>query len=126
MRQKDGALSQRLGIWKIRQDGGSGTILALAAVSMSICLFSLSQVVALNLISQRRLQTTVDAMALGAADALRGLNTGFPCPTAVQIGQKNGVGLDTCRIVNFEVFISAHSQGVGIVLSANALAGPSY
>ena len=126
MRQKDGAMSKLPCIWKIRQDGGSGTILALAAVSMAICLFSLSQVVALNLISQSRLQTTVDAMAVGAADALRGLNTGFPCPTAVQIGLKNGVGLDTCRIVNFEVFISAHSQGVGIVLSANALAGPSY
>ena len=126
MRQKDGALNQRTGLSEFRLDGGSGTILALAAVSMAICLFSLSQVVAVNLISQRRLQTTVDAMAIGAADALRGLNTGFPCPTAVQIGQKNGVGLDTCRIVNFEVFISAHSKGVGIVLSANALAGPSY
>lgn len=105
---------------------GSGTILALAAVSMAICLFSLSQVVAFNLIAQRRLQATVDAMAIGATDALRGLNTGFPCPTAGQIALINGVGLDTCRIVGFEVFISAHSKGVGIVLSANALAGPSY
>lgn len=105
---------------------GSGTLLALAAVALAISLFSLSQVVAHNLISQRRLQATVDSMAIGAVDALRGLNTGFPCPTAAEIGLKNGVGLDTCRIVNFEVFISAHSKGVGIVLSANALAGPSY
>jgi secretion/DNA translocation related TadE-like protein len=121
MRPKDGALKTQA-----LQDHGSGTILALAAVSMAICLFSLSQLVAFNLIAERRLQVTVDAMAIGAADALRGLNTGFPCPTAGEIGLLNGVGLDTCRIVGFEVFISAHLQGVGIVLSANALAGPSY
>lgn len=104
---------------------GSGTILALAMVSLAICLFSLSQIVALNLISQQRLQGVVDAMAVAAADALRGLNTGFPCPTAGQLGLNAGVELDTCRIVDSEVFISAHSKGVGIVLSANALAGPS-
>ena len=67
---------------------GSGTILALAMVSLAICLFSLSQIVALNLISQQRLQGIVDAMAVAAADSLRGLNTGFPCPTAGQIGAK--------------------------------------
>lgn len=109
-----------------KNDRGSGTILALAMVALAIGVFSLSQLVAVNLISHRRLQATVDAMAIGAADALRGLNTGFPCPVAGEIGLNNGVGLDTCRIVGFEVFISAHSQGVGIVLSANALAGPSY
>ncbi|CAB4621814.1 MAG: hypothetical protein F2599_03280 [Actinobacteria bacterium] len=121
MRQKDGPLKPRS-----VKDRGSGTILALAAVSVSICLFSLGQAVAFNLISERRLQATTDAMAIGAADALRGLNTGFPCPTAGQIGLLNGVSLDTCRIVGFEVFILAHSQGVGIVLSARAHAGPSY
>ena len=104
---------------------GSGTVLALAAVTLAIGVFSLSQIVAFNLIEQRRLQSTVDAMAIGATDALRGLNTGFPCPTAGEIGLIKGVELDTCRIVGFEVFISAHSKGVGIVLSANALAGPS-
>ncbi|CAB4560259.1 unannotated protein [freshwater metagenome] len=104
---------------------GSGTILALAMVSLAICLFSLSQIVALNLISQQRLQGVVDGMAVAAADSLRGLNTGFPCPTAGQLGLNAGVELDTCRIVESEVFISAHSKGVGIVLSANALAGPS-
>jgi len=41
------------------------------------------------------------------------------------LGLNAGVELDTCRIVDSEVFISAHSKGVGIVLSANALAGPS-
>ncbi len=117
MRSKVGALKN--------SERGSGTILALSAVTVAISLFSLTQVVAYNLIAQRRLQATVDAMAIAATDALRGLNTGFPCPTAGEIGLIKGVELDTCRIVGFEVFISAHSEGVGIVLSASALAGPS-
>lgn len=117
MCSKDGAVKH--------SERGSGTVLALSAVALAISLFSLSQLVAFNLIAQRRLQATVDAMAIGAADALRGLNTGFPCPTAGEIGLIRGAELDTCRIVGFEVFISAHSKGVGIVLSASALAGPS-
>jgi secretion/DNA translocation related TadE-like protein len=117
VRSKDGPLS-----WAER---GSGTVLSLSVVALALSLLSLSQILAVNLISQRRLQAAVDTMAIGAADALRGLNTGFPCPTAGEIGLIKGVELDTCRIVGFEVFISAHSKGVGIVLSASALAGPS-
>lgn len=105
---------------------GSGTILALGAVALSLSLFGLSQIIAFNLIEHRRLQAGVDAMAIAAADSLRGLNTGFPCETATQIGHISSIQLDTCRIVGFEVFISAHLDGVGIVLSASALAGPSY
>jgi len=105
---------------------GSGTVMALAVVSLSICMFSISQLISVNLISQQRLQATVDAMAVAAADSLRGLNTGFPCPTASQLGLNAGVRLDRCRIVDSEVFISAHSLGVGIVLSAKASAGPSF
>jgi len=105
---------------------GSGTVLALAAVALALSVFSIGQVLAQNLLLQQRVQVVTETMALAAADALRGLNSGFPCPTAAQIGQISSVELDRCRIVGFEVFISAHAQGVGIVLSARALAGPSY
>jgi secretion/DNA translocation related TadE-like protein len=105
---------------------GSGTVLALAAVALALSVFSIGQVLAQNLLLQQRVQVVTETMALAAADALRGLNSGFPCPTATQIGQISSVELDRCRIVGFEVFISAHAQGVGIVLSASALAGPSY
>lgn len=121
MRAKDGSVKN-----SAAGDAGSGTILSFAAIALAISVFLLSQTLAFNLIQHRRLEATVDSMAIGAADALRGLNTGFPCPTATQIGLINGVRLDTCRIVGFEAFISAHLQGVGVVLSAQALAGPSY
>ena len=113
-------------IGQFQSSRGSGTVLALGAVAMSITLFGLSQLVAFNLLQHARVQSTANAMAIAAADALRGLNSGFPCQTAHEIAHINGVNLDTCRIVGFEVFISAHSKGVGVVLSANALAGPSY
>ena len=116
MRPKSRPMSQR----------GSGTVLALGAVALSIALFGLSQTVAFNILQHARLQSATDAMAIAAADALRGLNSGFPCQTAHELAHINGVNLDTCRIVGFEVFISAHSKGVGVDLSANALAGPSY
>lgn len=110
----------------MNSDRGSGTVLALAAVAMAISVLGVSQVIAQNLLIQQRVQVVTETMALAAADALRGLNSGFPCPVAAQIGQISSVELDRCRIVGFEVFISAHAQGVGIVLSASALAGPSY
>ncbi|MEY3677505.1 MAG: hypothetical protein RL351_732, partial [Actinomycetota bacterium] len=99
MRAQGGALTNQLFRRSPFGERGSGTVLALAAVTLAIGVFSLSQVVAFNLIQQRRLQSTVDAMAIGATDALRGLNTGFPCPTAGEIGLIKGVELDTCRIV---------------------------
>lgn len=112
--------------WPLKTDRGSGTILALAMVALAVSVLGLSQIIAQNLLLQQRTQVVTEAMALAAADSLRGLNSGFPCPVAAQIGQISSVVLDRCRIVGFEVFISAHAQGVGIVLSASALAGPSY
>lgn len=110
---------------------GSGTVLAFGAVALATSVFCVSQLLAFNLIQHRRLQVATDAMAIAAADSLRGLNSGFPCPTAAQIGLLEGVRLDTCRIVGFEVFISAHLEGAhlyeaGLVLRASARAGPSY
>lgn len=107
-------------------DRGSGTVLALAAVGLAVSVFGVGQVIAQNMLLQQRVQVVTQSMALAAADALRGLNSGFPCPVAAQIGQISSVELDRCRIVGFEVFISAHAQGVGMILSASALAGPSY
>lgn len=111
---------------KLGDARGSGTVLALGAVALAIALFGLTQLVAFNLLQHARLQGAANSMALAAADSLRGLNSGFPCQTAHELAHINGVNLDTCRIVGFEVFISAHSEGVGMVLSASALAGPSY
>ncbi|WP_172956835.1 Rv3654c family TadE-like protein [Rhodoluna limnophila] len=110
----------------MRTDRGSGTILALAAVVASTALFGGMQIFAHNVLNQHRLQAATEAMALAATDSLRGLTTGFPCVEANEIALKNMAIVDECRIVGLEVMISAHLDGLGIVLTAKARAGPSY
>lgn len=107
-------------------ENGAGTVLALALVSLSVTLLIVSQSLAFNLLSNLRLQATSDSIAVAAADSLRGLSLGFPCEVAEQMSVANMVNLVECRIVGLEVFITVHSDAVGIVLIAKARAGPSF
>ena len=107
-------------------ENGAGTVLALAVVSLAVTLLIVSQSLAFNLLSHLRLQATSDSIAVAAADSLRGLSLGFPCEVAEQISVANMVNLVECRIVGLEVFITVHSDAVGIVLIAKARAGPSF
>lgn len=120
MCQKDGFVKLRaLG------DSGSGTILALAVVGLSVACLGISQTVALNLLAGARLNAVAELAALAADDSLRGLTTGYPCEIAEAIAKENVAILDECRIVGFEAFVSLHVQSMGIVLNASARAGPS-
>jgi secretion/DNA translocation related TadE-like protein len=107
-------------------ENGAGTILALAVVSLAVTLLIVSQSLAFNLLSNLRLQATADSIAVAAADSLRGLSLGFPCEVAEQMSVANMANLVECRIVGLEVFITVHSDAVGIVLIAKARAGPSF
>ena len=109
-----------------RGESGSGTILAVAVIGLSLATFGISQAIAMNLLTEARLVATAEAAALSADDALRGLITGYPCEIAQEIASTNMAFLDECRIVGLEVMISAHLDGLGIVLTAKARAGPSY
>jgi secretion/DNA translocation related TadE-like protein len=104
---------------------GSGTVLSLSVVFLSVACLGISQIVAGHLLTQARLQAVTDSAALAADDALRGLSTGFPCEIARGIATENMAILDECRIVGFEAFVSLHVQSMGIVLNASARAGPS-
>jgi secretion/DNA translocation related TadE-like protein len=106
-------------------DSGSGTVLALAVIGLSVACFGISQTIALNLLSEARLQAATESATLRADDALRGLTTGYPCEIAREIAEENMVILDECRIVGFEAFVKLRVQGIGIVLNATARAGPS-
>ncbi|MFM6939620.1 MAG: Rv3654c family TadE-like protein [Rhodoluna sp.] len=106
-------------------DRGSGTILALAVVMLSVACLGVVEVIAGNFLRQARLASVADSAALAADDALRGLTTGFPCDIAKAIARENMANLDECRIVGFEAFVNLQVQGIGIVLNASARAGPS-
>lgn len=104
---------------------GSGTVLVLGVVFACTALLGITQTVAIHMLEAQRLQAKADAVAVAATDALRGLSFGFPCEVAQQMANGNMVKLAECRIVGFEVFISLQRQVMGIVLIANARAGPS-
>lgn len=108
---------------KWRNSDGSGTVLAVGLISAILALFIGMAAVSQVWVTQARLQATADTAAIGAADSLRGLNTGFPCPEAKRIAQVNMANLVECRIVAFRVFLKLRSEALGIVLSAEALAG---
>lgn len=106
-------------------DSGSATILAVSLMLFSIGAFAATQVLAIGLISQRRVEALADEIAIAADDSLRGLATGIPCDVARQLAGLNMAFIDECRIVGFEAFVKVHIQSMGIVLSADAKAGPS-
>jgi secretion/DNA translocation related TadE-like protein len=108
-----------------RFDRGSGTILALALIFSSIASFGFAQVVALEVLTQARLDAAADSAALAADDALRGLMVGYPCEIAKAVALENMANLDECRIVGFEAFVNLQVKSMGIVLNASARAGPS-
>jgi secretion/DNA translocation related TadE-like protein len=109
----------------MKGDRGSGTVLAIAVVTLSVGCLAISQTVAFNLLAQARVEALADSVAVAADDALRGLTTGYPCEVARQIAERDMAILDECRIVGLEAFVNLHLQGMGIVLNASARAGPS-
>ena len=110
---------------RARLDRGSGTVLALAVIFTCIASFGVAQVVALEALTQARLDAAADSAALAADDALRGLTVGYPCEIAKAVALENMANLDECRIVGFEAFVNLQVKSMGIVLNASARAGPS-
>lgn len=121
MRSKIRTLARRT----IGGERGAGTVLVFGLMAAAVAMFSLANLAGFYLLQQARLQSQTEAIALAATDALRGLNTGFPCSEAHKLASLYRLQLDTCRIVKFEVFISTRLNGLGIVLTATAHAGPS-
>ena len=110
---------------RIKIDSGSGTLLALSVIFACIASFALASVIALEVLTQARLDAAADSAALAADDALRGLTVGYPCEIAEAVALENMAILDECRIVGFEAFVKLHVESMGIVLNASARAGPS-
>jgi secretion/DNA translocation related TadE-like protein len=110
---------------RARFDRGSGTVLALSVIFACLASFGVAQVVALEALTQARLEAAADSAALAADDALRGLTIGYPCEIAKAVALENMANLDECRIVGFEAFVNLRVKSMGIVLNASARAGPS-
>jgi secretion/DNA translocation related TadE-like protein len=108
----------------IVSERGAGTILAIGILIALFGIFSVGTVFGSQILGFTRLQAQTDSIALAAADALRGVSSGYPCIVAKDIAANNQIELKRCRIVGFEVFIETSLILLGISQSAKARAGP--
>lgn len=108
----------------VANEAGAGTILALSIIFLILGIFSASSIFSLQILGNTRLQATTESIALAAADALRGVSSGYPCIVAKDIAANNQLVLERCRIVGFEVFIETSQELNEFVLKARARAGP--
>ena len=108
----------------LENDTGAGTILAFGLIIVILGIFSAGSFFSAQLLVNTRLQATTEAMALAAANALRGVSSGYPCIVAKDIATNSQLVLERCRIVGFEVFIETSFESFGIVHKARARAGP--
>lgn len=80
----------------MREERGSGTVLALGLVSilllLSVFMAGLSGVIK----AQQTAVKAADLAALAAADTARGLQAGDPCTQARQVAEANGAYLLNC------------------------------
>jgi secretion/DNA translocation related TadE-like protein len=107
---------------QVASEAGAGSILALAILISTLGLLSAGALIGQQALEKTRLSSTTEAIALAAADALRGVISGYPCIVAKDMAANNQVALDRCRIVGLEVFIETSSKSSGA--RAVARAGP--
>lgn len=75
---------------------GSGTTLALGAVSVILILFVFITGLFGAMTAKQRASTAADLSALAAADAARGLREGEPCDVAAQVAEDNRAQVTGC------------------------------
>ena len=114
---------QKVGSMRLENDAGSGTLLGFGLIFAILGIMFLLFTVSNESLELSRLQARTDSAALAAEDVLRGKATGYPCETAEQIVKGFGGTLETCHIVNLDIYISVYQQLIGIVHRVKAHAG---
>ena len=116
-------MCQKVRFMRLLSDLGAGSIIGFGVISLVLGIMTLSLGVSAQSLAIARLQTQTDNAALAAEDVLRGLAIGYPCETAEQIVKGFGGTLDSCHIVNLDIYISVYQQLMGIVHRVKAHAG---
>jgi len=108
---------------RIKNDSGSGSVLGLGLILGILGIISLGFSISNQSLAKSRLQAETDTAALAAEDVLRGIATGYPCETAEEMVKGFGGVLESCHIVNLDIYISVYQEILGIVHRAKAHAG---
>jgi len=109
---------------RLRDDRGSGAVLALALV-MAVVTIGLSGVtLAAALTARQRVIGAADLAALAAADAASGAIPGQPCAVAAEVASGNDARLTVCRSSGLVVSVTVVGAFAGIPIDARSRAGP--
>lgn len=109
---------------RLRDEGGAGTVLALALV-MAVVTVGLSGAgLAAALTARQRVIGAADLSALAAADAASGAIGGVPCNIATGVATANGTRLRACDIHGLVVSVTVIGSFAGIPVEASSRAGP--
>lgn len=106
----------------MKAEQGSGTVLVLGLFISAISLAGTVTFAGNLLLKQAQLQAETDSAAVAANQALRGLNSGFPCEVATGFLHHFLDELQTCLTVQEKSKVVASKQVGGIVLTAEAWA----
>lgn len=108
----------------LRDDRGSGGVLALALIAV-LALAALAAVtVGAVLAARQRVVAAADAGALAAADTALGIHPGAPCAVAADVVAAHGAELVRCDVAGLVATIEVGARIVGMPVSVRARAGP--
>lgn len=108
----------------MRNDRGSGGILALAVLALIAVMALAVAGMGVGLATQQRVIAAADAGALAAADTALGIHPGVPCLVAAEVAGAHAVTLTACRVDGVVATVTASASFAGIPIEATARAGP--
>ena len=108
----------------MREERGSGSVLALALVAMLAVLTLAAVGVGAAFAARQRVVAAADAGALAAADTALGIHPGVPCVEAARVVAAHGATLAACDVEGVVTTVSASARVAGVLVIAQARAGP--
>jgi helicase/secretion neighborhood TadE-like protein len=116
--------ARRRFVARLREESGSGSLLAVGVVASVFALTMMLVPLAQALVIKQRVVGAADAAALAAADTASGAIAGFPCEAADAVARLNGAVLGGCELDGAVVTVSAGARYLGFDIVVFARAGP--
>lgn len=108
----------------LRDERGSGGVLALALLAMLAVLTLAVVGLGAALAQRQRMIAAADAGALAAADTALGIHPGVPCEEAARVVAAHEATLVACEVEGVVATVSTSARIAGVLVTAQARAGP--
>jgi secretion/DNA translocation related TadE-like protein len=108
----------------MRGEKGSGGVLGLAVIAVLAVLALATVAVGAALATRQRVIAAADAGALAAADTALGIHPGIPCEVAGAVVAAHRATLVSCDVEGVVATVSVSAGIAGVIVTAQARAGP--